>query len=341
MRDSGSSRESHKSSVSQRSSQEDAIESLRMAETPEDQHVRHSGSLKQKYCHIRTPSDVEKTSCKPSEVVRPTQGILLSRTNCEGNISRTQKTSVATSSTTTTATSDINSEERPTSKSVVCAAVCKHELASSPEEKEGRGLGVAAYPTMSQLEKIIAKESAEFKAKYESKQSEKIETIKRRQEVVREMGRASVWAELKGRTSSCGDSALSPAYRSVRSLTPEEADDSTSFHESFEKELLRRRRTRRRSASCSSRCCESEGCCRLDSGQSRSTQSVTGASSRNSSSRSEKSSTRSSRSASIEHIKQGLSHHFFCQQNHKTILSNLVLIEILKILCWTKSISKC
>lgn len=329
MRDSGSSRESHKSSASQRSSQEDAIESLRLAETPEDQHVRHSGSLKQKYCHIRTPSDVEKTSCKPSEVVRPTQGILLSRSNCEGNTLRNQKTSVTTNTTTTsTTTSDINSEERPAAKSVVCAAVCKHELPSSPEEKEGRG-----YPTMSQLEKIIAKESAEFKAKYESKQSEKIETIKRRQEVVREMGRTTVWAELKGRTSSCGDSALSPAYRSVRSLTPEEADDSTSFHESFEKELLRRRRTRRRSASCSSRCCESEACCRLDSGQSRSTQSVTGASSRNSSSRSEKSSTRSSRSASIEHIKQGQSAPTFCPQNHKTILSNLVLIEILKILC--------
>ena len=329
MRDSGSSRESHKSSVSQRSSQEDAIESLRMAtDTPEDQHVRHSGSLKQKYCHIRTPSDVEKTSCKPSEVVRPTQGILLSRTNCEGNLSRTQKSSVATSTSTTTATSDINSEERPGPK----VAVCKHELASSPEEK-------AVYPSMSQLERIIAKESAEFKAKYESKQTEKIETIKRRQEVVREIGRGGVWAELKGRTSSCGDSALSPAYRSVRSLTPEEADDSTSFHESFEKELLRRRRTRRRSASCSSRCCESEGCCRLDSGQSRSTQSVTGASSRNSSSRSEKSSTRSSRSASIEHIKQGMSQvspHFLSTkpQNHSEQfgfdwnIENIVLSKI-------------
>ena len=321
MRDSGSSRESHKSSASHRSSQEDAIESLRTAETPEDQHVRHSGSLKQKYCHIRTPSDLEKTSCKPGEVVRPPQGILLSRSNCEGNMVRSQKTSVTTTTTTSTTTSDMNSEERPATRSVVSASVCKHELPSSPEEKEGRGLGVAAYPTMSQLEKIIAKESAEFKAKYESKQSEKIETIKRRQEVVREMGRASVWAEMKGRTSSsCGDSALSPAYRSVRSLTPEEADDSTSFHESFEKELLRRRRTRRRSASCSSRCCESEGCCRLDSGQSRSTQSVTGASSRNSSSRSEKSSTRSSRSASIEHIKQGQSvpTHFLAgkPQNH-------------------------
>ena len=78
-----------------------------------------------------------------------------------------------------------------------------------------------------------------------------------------------------------------------------------SFNHS-EKELLHRRRRRRRSASCSSPCCESDGaCCRLDSGQSRSTHSVTGASSRNSSSRSEKSSTRSSRSPSIEHIKGG------------------------------------
>ena len=247
---------------------------------------------------------------------------------------RSQKTSVTTTTTTSTTTSDMNSEERPATRSVVSASVCKHELPSSPEEKEGRGLGVAAYPTMSQLEKIIAKESAEFKAKYESKQSEKIETIKRRQEVVREMGRTSVWAEMKGRTSSsCGDSALSPAYRSVRSLTPEEADDSTSFHESFEKELLRRRR-RRRSASCSSRCCESEGCCRLDSGQSRSTQSVTGASSRNSSSRSEKSSTRSSRSASIEHIKQGqsvsVSPHFLATkpQNHLVLIEIIVLNKI-------------
>ena len=307
MRDSCSSRESHKSSLSQRSSQEDAIESLRRPESPEDHHVRHSGSLKQKYCHILTPGgDLEKTTCK-------TQGILSRHQRQEEEPN--QKV-----------TEEIKTVKTRTSGSYG-GVVCKHDLVSSPEEKESRSQSVSVYPTMSQLEKIIAKESAEFKAKYENKQSEKIETIKRRQDTART---GEVWAELKGRTSSFADSAISPAYRSLRSLTPEEdADDSTSFHESFEKELMRRRRIRRRSASCSSRCCESEHC-RLES---RSTHSVTGASSRNSSSRSEKSSTRSSRSPSIEHIKQGwyiLLYFLYetpqlsVQTNHKTILSNLV-----------------
>ena len=304
MRDSCSSRESHKSSLSQRSSQEDAIESIRRPETPEDHHVRHSGSLKAKHCHIRTPSgDVEKTSFKSPGILSRHQ-----RTAEEP----VQKSSVV-----------LVSEDSGAGKTRGSHGplLCKHDLVSSPDEKESRGQTV--YPTMSQLEKIIAKESAEFKAKYESKQTEKIETIKRRQEVTR----GEVWAELKAGTSSCAGSALSPAYRSLRSLTPEDADDSTSFHESFEKELLRRRRIRRRSASCSSRCCESDQCCRLDSGQSRSTHSVTGASSRNSSSRSEKSSTRSSRSPSIEHIKQGMCHvSMFCVSSlqytkPKTILS--------------------
>ena len=303
LRDSCSSRESHKSSLSQRSSQEDAIETLRRAESPEDHHVRHSGSLKQKYCHIVAPGgDLEKTSCK-------TQGIL----------SRHQRNSEESNQKTSGAVNEEIKSVKTRSSGSYGAVICKHELVSSPEEKDSRSTSVSAYPTMStmsQLEKIIAKESAEFKAKYENKQSEKMETIKRRQETART---GEVWAEVKGRTSSFGDSAISPAYRSLRSLTPEEdPDDSTSFHESFEKELMRRRRIRRRSASCSSRCCESEGC-RLES---RSTHSVTGASSRNSSSRSEKSSTRSSRSPSIEHIKQG--QYILCGPNHKTILSNLV-----------------
>ena len=192
--------------------------------------------------------------------------------------------------------------------------LCKHELTgSSPEEKrDNKRSSGTSIPSLSRIEKVLGKdvsdEPIDFRAlRQDIRQLEK-ETIRRRQEIVRPTpnGGQEIWAELKsGVLSSGGDSVLSPApaYRSLRSLTPEDADDS--FHETFEKELVRRRR-RRRSASCSSRCCESERCCRgLDSGQSRSTHSVTGASSRNSSSRSEKSSTRSSRSPSIEQMKQG------------------------------------
>lgn len=197
----------------------------------------------------------------------------------------------------------------------------KHDLvSSSPEEKDKRSVNI--YPSMSRIEKVLGKdvsdEPIDFRALRQDIRQLERETIRRRQEIVRPNGGGEVWAELKGGILSSGrESALSPApalgYRSLRSLTPEDGDDSTSFHESFEKDLVRRRR-RRRSASCSSgRCCETPrpvsgaGQSRrgLDSAQSRSTHSVTGASSRNSSSRSEKSSTRSSRSPSIEHLKQG------------------------------------
>lgn len=97
-------------------------------------------------------------------------------------------------------------------------------------------------------------------------------------------------------------SRFSPPRLRNRSTTPDE-EDSTSFHETYEREMVRRRRGRRRSASFSSRCCGP-----LDS-HGHSTHSVAGlttsASSRNSSSRSEKSSTRSSRSPSLECVKQG------------------------------------
>ena len=211
--------------------------------------------------------------------------------------------------------------------------LCKHELvSSSPEEKRDKRSSGASIPSLSRIEKVLGKdvsdEPIDFRAlRQDIRQLEK-ETIRRRQEIVRPTpnGGQEIWAELKsGVLSSGGDSVLSPApaYRSLRSLTPEDADDS--FHETFEKELVRRRR-RRRSASCSSRCCESERCCRgLDSGQSRSTHSVTGASSRNSSSRSEKSSTRSSRSPSIEQMKQGDTEKLFDKTNIKDLQSKSLL----------------
>ena len=156
---------------------------------------------------------------------------------------------------------------------------------------------------MARIEKVlgddVGDDPIDFAAlRNDIRQLEK-DTIRRRQEFVKPKSN-EIWADLKaGALSSGGDSLVSPApaYTSVRSLTPEDADESTSFHESFEKDFRRRRRTRQRSASCSSRCCDDQ-CCRIDSCQSHSTHSVTG------SSRSEKSSTRSSRSPSIEHIKQ-------------------------------------
>lgn len=284
---------------------------VRMSQSRESQPGH--GALKQKYCHVRTPSG-DKTD-KFGTIKHVDNG----RTSSGAISSRGHSTSHKSGE-------EFSSEESRTPKSRGSGSfigsgsgttdelrLCKHELiSSSPEDRDREKRSSNIYPSMSRIEKVLGKdvsdEPVDFRAlRQDIRQLEK-ETIRRRQEIVRPNG-GEIWAELKGGVlSSGGDSVLSPApaYRSLRSLTPDDADDSTSFHESFEKELIRRRRTRRRSASCSSRCCESDQCCRLDSGQSRSTHSVTGASSRNSSSRSEKSSTRSSRSPSIEKIKQGL-----------------------------------
>ena len=176
-------------------------------------------------------------------------------------------------------------------------------LKNSSVEKERRSNTV--FPSMARIEKVLGNDDGDdpidFAAlRNDIRQLEK-DTIRRRKEFVKPKNN-EIWTDFKPTTlSSGGDSLVSPApaYTSLRSLTPEDADESTSFHESFEKDFRRRRRTRQRSASCSSRCCGSDQCCRIDSCQSHSTHSVTG------SSRSEKSSTRSSRSPSIEHIKQG------------------------------------
>ena len=354
MRDSCSSRESHKSSLSQRSSADDAVvvetrdttsrrpdldtpdtcpPTVRLSQSREAGHVSGS-SLKQKYSHVRTPSSdrADKFGTIKHVDNGRSSGPLSSRGHSIDVVSsRGHSTDMISSrghSTSHKSGEEFSSEESRTPKSRGSGSfigsgsgttdelrLCKHELvSSSPEDRdrdrEKRSSNI--YPSMSRIEKVLGKdvsdEPVDFRAlRQDIRQLEK-ETIRRRQEIVRPNNGGEIWAELKGGVlSSGGDSVLSPApaYRSLRSLTPDDADDSTSFHESFEKELIRRRRTRRRSASCSSRCCESDQCCRLDSGQSRSTHSVTGASSRNSSSRSEKSSTRSSRSPSIEKIKQG------------------------------------
>ena len=302
LRDSCSSRESAKSSsqLSRRSSH-DAV----MLDTS-----AHASSLKKYGLHARTlertpSSDTQGGRQQPRETTvvarihshKSTETEFSSETGSRTPKSRGSGSFVGSGTT----TEDLR--------------LCKHELTgSSPEEKrDNKRSSGTSIPSLSRIEKVLGKdvsdEPIDFRAlRQDIRQLEK-ETIRRRQEIVRPApnGGQEIWAELKssGVLSSGGDSVLSPApaYRSLRSLTPEDADDS--FHETFEKELVRRRR-RRRSASCSSRCCESERCCRgLDSGQSRSTHSVTGASSRNSSSRSEKSSTRSSRSPSIEQMKQG------------------------------------
>ena len=147
--------------------------------------------------------------------------------------------------------------------------VTAHAQHEESRNSDGVSSG-SSLPSMSRIEKVLGKdmsdEPIDFRAlRQDIRQLEK-ETIRRRQEIVRSQGdcqeivrpngASESWAEVKsGGLSSGGDSGLSPApaYRSLRSLTPEDADDS--FHESFEKELIRRRR-RRRSASCSSRCCQ-------------------------------------------------------------------------------------
>ena len=102
------------------------------------------------------------------------------------------------------------------------------------------------YPSISRIERVLGKdvsdEPIDFRAlRHDIRQLEK-ETIRRRQEI--EISRpvvGDVWPELKtttgpytsGRNSTMSQSL---AYRSLRSLTPDDVDDdSTSFHESFEK----------------------------------------------------------------------------------------------------------
>jgi hypothetical protein len=312
VRDSCSSRESHKSSVSQRSSQEEAAQdTIRRSETPEDR--RRSGSLKQKiHCHTRTPSgEQEKFGSKSLDSGRASQSHG-SRSHRSGE--------------------EINSEESRTPKSRGSGSFaasedlrfCKHETSGSPDDKEKKHVSLYPLSRLSSQGRDLHDPDDWGDSRDKHERHTDKDTIKRRhQEVVRPNG-AEIWSsdrtelrgtelrgtELRGTTApSRADSGVSPPHRSLRSITPDDGDDSTSFHETFERELTRNRRSRRRSASCSSRCCESHGqgrCGRLDSGHS--THSVTGASSRNSSSRSEKSSTRSersSRSPSIEYIKQG------------------------------------
>jgi len=302
VRDSCSSRESHKSSVSQRSSQEEGAQDIiRRSETPDDR--RRSGSLKQKiHCHTRTPSgEQEKFGSKSLDSGRASQS----------HGSRSQRSG-----------EEINSEESRTPKSRGSGSYtasedlrfCKHETGGSPDEKEKKHVSLYPLSRLSSQGRDLRDPDDWGDSREKHERHTDKDTIKRRhQEVTRPNG-AEIWAndrtELRGTIApSRADSGVSPPHRSLRSITPEDGDDSTSFHETFERELSRHRRSRRRSASCSSRCCESQGqgrCGRLDSGHS--THSVTGASSRNSSSRSEKSSTRSersSRSPSIEYIKQG------------------------------------
>ena len=307
VRDSCSSRESHKSSVSQRSSQEEGAQDIiRRSETPDDR--RRSGSLKQKiHCHTRTPSgEQEKFGSKSLDSGRASQS----------HGSRSQRSG-----------EEINSEESRTPKSRGSGSYtasedlrfCKHETGGSPDEKEKKHVSLYPLSRLSSQGRDLRDPDDWGDSREKHERHTDKDTIKRRhQEVTRPNG-AEIWAndrtELRGTIApSRADSGVSPPHRSLRSITPEDGDDSTSFHETFERELSRHRRSRRRSASCSSRCCESQGqgrCGRLDSGHS--THSVTGASSRNSSSRSEKSSTRSersSRSPSIEYIKQGQYQHF-------------------------------
>eukprot|EP00090_Calanus_glacialis_P025880 TRINITY_DN40615_c0_g1_i1.p1 TRINITY_DN40615_c0_g1~~TRINITY_DN40615_c0_g1_i1.p1 ORF type:complete len:605 (-),score=107.43 TRINITY_DN40615_c0_g1_i1:689-2503(-) len=307
VRDSCSSRESHKSSVSQRSSQEEAAQdTIRRSETPEDR--RRSGSLKQKiHCHTRTPSgEQEKFGSKSLDSGRASQSHG-SRSHRSGE--------------------EINSEESRTPKSRGSGSFaasedlrfCKHESSGSPDDKEKKHVSLYPLSRLSSQGRDLHDPDDWGDSRDKHERHTDKDTIKRRhQEVVRPNGAEILstdrtelrGTELRGTTGpSRADSGVSPPHRSLRSITPDDGDDSTSFHETFERELTRNRRSRRRSASCSSRCCESHGqgrCGRLDSGHS--THSVTGASSRNSSSRSEKSSTRSersSRSPSIEYIKQG------------------------------------
>ena len=300
MRDSCSSRESAKSSsqLSRRSSH-DAV----MLDTS-----AHAPGLKKYGLHART---LERTPSSDTGRQRETTVIARIHSHKSG----TTETEFSSETESRTPKSRGSGSFVGSGTTTEDLRLCKHEsvVSSSPEEKRDKRSSGASIPSLSRIEKVLGKdvsdEPIDFRAlRQDIRQLEK-ETIRRRQEIVRPTpngGGQEIWAELKsGVLSSGGDSVLSPApaYRSLRSLTPEDADDS--FHETFEKELVRRRR-RRRSASCSSRCCESERCCPgLDSAQSRSTHSVTGASSRNSSSRSEKSSTRSSRSPSIEQMKQG------------------------------------
>ena len=330
MRESCSSKESHKSSVSlshvsQRSSAEESAPVVvtssaghhvtsaaghlhQTAECPSHTQITvtlsqpNTGTMKPKYGHARTPSsDKEKIdNGRISSAISSRFNKHKPSEEFSSEESRTPKSRGSGSF----VSSGIVEDER------LCKLDGMVTSCSSPDEKDKRSPNI--YPSVSRIERVLGKdvsdEPIDFRAlRQDIRQLEK-ETIRRRQEISKPG--VDMWSsqnKVGSGISSGFNSGMSPAlaYRSLRSLTPDDGDDSTSFHESFEKELIHRRRRRQRSASCSSRCCESDQCCRLDSCQSRSTHSVTGASSRNSSSRSDKSSTRSSRSPSIELIKQG------------------------------------
>jgi len=294
-RDSCSSRESHKSSsaLSQRSSQDDVVvESSRRPGTPDNTpRLTQSQPSTLKYHRQREHRKVTLEKEIPSK----------------GHHKEIEKAEVYSKNITKENSSEeLKSSKIRTSGPVMSGTVEDLRLNKLDKINNSDRDKSPIYPSMSRIEKVLSNDISDdpidFSAlRKDIRQLEK-DTIRRRQEFIKPK-EGEVWTDFKsGLLSSGGDSAISPttaAYRSLRSLTPEEADESTSFHESFEKEYRRRRRVRQRSASCSSRCCENEHCCRLDSCPSRSTQSVTG------SSRSEKSSTRSSRSPSIEQIKQG------------------------------------
>ena len=231
--------------------------------------------------HTRAPAeDQDKFLLKSSDNCKAGKGPDIQRAGEEAAVANTAEDGRTSLKPSRASVAFVASEEL---EAVV--RLCKHELAAGPEEKVKRS--GPAYPG------VYREGWQDYRDRVEPAGAAVVESVKRRQTAIRTNGGEQAVRAGERRT-------VSPPRRSLRSLTPEEdAEDSTSFHETFEKELVRRRRTRRRSASCSSRCCDSHG---------HSTHSATGASSRNSSSRSEKSSTRSersSRSPSLEHIKQG------------------------------------
>ena len=297
IRNSYSSYESHKSSVSRRSSEEENNDSGCRSDS-----TRRQEPGKQTSSHTRTPSSERQfeslsEGCSKEE-------------SSEGNQCRYQccpsrhKAAIVLRKPAAGGTSTREPVASEDSRS------CRHSsTASAEEDKKDKATG------KNNVFSDEADSPKEWKT-FRDKDYHKIRNVEKIS-----FNGAQIWRERgqnRGRLYSGTDSGVSPPRRSLRSLTPD--DDSISFHESMGRELDRRRRSRRRSASCSSRCREpaeegeAEGRrkTRLGSANSaNSNHSITGASSRNSSSKSEKSSSRSSRSPSLEFNKKGFKCHLF------------------------------
>jgi hypothetical protein len=307
-RNSYSSHDSHKSSLSQRSSEEENNETTVYRHPPNGrrEHKVKSHTLS----YTRTPSSerqfesyseaCSKEGSSDGYICRYSGCMVSSSSRADTDSRLTHHSSLKSKTPRGSRESHVSEDSRS----------LRHSSTGSAEE-EKRPLPLPPPPcrssTTSGKNSVFSDdvESPKEWKTFRDKDSKKLRSV----ETVHSNG-AHVYRSSKGRTVLTRDTAASLPRRTLRSITPD--NESISFHDSIGREVSKRRRARRRSASVSSRCeeteCERDGrqrnfSKRLDFAQSN--QSIHATSSRNSSSKSEKSSSRSSRSPSVEIVRKG------------------------------------